>query len=63
MQKFCITLGGTKLKPLRRSCAVTVLSLTLAMSVLAGEIEAPGAVAPSNPTAPITATIVQVIVV
>jgi len=50
-------------KTLRRTCAATILSLILAMSVLAGQIEAPGvATPPTNPTPSITATIILIVV-
>jgi len=48
-------------KTLRRTCAVTILSLNLALSALAGQIEAPGVASPSNP--PSTTTTVILIVV
>jgi hypothetical protein len=39
----------TKVKTLRQISAVTILSLTLAISVLAGQVESPGAPAPVPP--------------
>jgi hypothetical protein len=50
------------MKTLRRLSAVTILSLTLAISALAGQIETPGAPAPtSNVTTSIVLTIVNLI--
>lgn len=46
LQNFCNSLGGTKVKTLRQISAVTVLSLTLTFSVMAGQVESPGAPAP-----------------
>jgi hypothetical protein len=48
--KFLLThLGGSKVKTLRQISAVTILSLTLAVSAMAGQIETWGAVAPPPP--------------
>jgi len=44
-----IALGGTKVQTLRQLSAVTILSLTLAVSVMAGQIETWGVVAPPPP--------------
>jgi len=49
------------MKTLRRLSAVTILSLTLAVSALAGQIETPGAPAPA-PTSNVTTSIVLTIV-
>jgi len=45
-----------KVKTLRQLCAVTVLSLTLAVSVMAGQIETWGVAAPPPPPPPTDST-------
>jgi hypothetical protein len=45
MQNFCISrLGGTKVKTLLNKCAVVILTVTLAISAYAGQIQFPGVV-------------------
>ena len=59
MQNFLHhSLGGTeKVKTLRKQCAVVILTLTLAVSVYAGQINCPGAVADNGtPTQTAVAT-------
>lgn len=55
------------MKTLRQLSAVTVLSLTLAVSVMAGQIETWGAVAPQSPppstTAQTTGTTASILLV
>ncbi|HKS09712.1 MAG TPA: hypothetical protein VJS13_09215 [Pyrinomonadaceae bacterium] len=47
------------MKPVRSAFAVTILSLSLTASVLAGQISSPGAVAPPPPPgASITTTLI-----
>lgn len=46
-------LGGNQVKTLRRTCAATILSLTLAISAFAGDVHCPG-VASNDNTAPVT---------
>ena len=61
MKNFFISLGGTeKVKTLRRICAGTILSLSLAVSVFAGHIETPGCVSTvdGSTTIDVTTTIV-----
>ena len=41
---------------LRRICAATILTLALTVSVLAGEIDCPGVVAPPPPPTGMTST-------
>ena len=56
------------MKTLRQTCATTILTLALAVSVLAGEIDCPGVVSPPPPTgttsetSDITTTIILTIV-
>ena len=47
MQNFCISHeeAPRKVKTLRKQCAVAILTLTLAVSTYAGQIQCPGAVA------------------
>jgi hypothetical protein len=56
--KFLLThLGGSKVKTLRQISAVTILSLTLAVSVMAGQTDTTGAPAPApTPTSTTTQT-------
>ena len=49
------------MKTLRRVCAATILSLSLAVSVFAGQIETPGAPAPAPATGSAPTTIVLTI--
>jgi hypothetical protein len=42
MQIFCISRGGTKVKTLRQICAATILNVTLAAAVFAGQVDCPG---------------------
>jgi hypothetical protein len=44
------------MKTLRQVCAATILSLMLAVSVLAGHIDTPGAPAPATAPAPTPAS-------
>ena len=48
--------GRTHMKTLRRTCAATILTLALALAVLAGEIDCPGAVSPPPPPTGTTST-------
>ena len=48
--------GDPKVKTLRRSCTVAILSITLAVSVFAGTIHSPGAVPPPPPSGSTTST-------
>jgi hypothetical protein len=55
--KFLPThLGGSKVKTLRKISAASILSLTLAISVMAGQVDTPGVVAPPPPTSSTTQT-------
>ncbi len=52
------------MKTLRQTCAVTILSLTLAISVLAGHIDTTGAPAPApspTPSASTTSTATSIV--
>jgi hypothetical protein len=54
---FANSLGAKKMKTLRQTCVAAILSLTLAVSVLAGHIDTTGAPAPSpTPSASTTST-------
>lgn len=44
------------MKTLRQTCTTTILTLVLAVSVLAGEIDCPGVVSPTQPPAPTSTT-------
>jgi hypothetical protein len=46
---FANSLGGSKVKTLRKIGAVTLLSLMLTVSVLGGQVDSPGAPAPPPP--------------
>jgi hypothetical protein len=48
MQKFCIFLGGYRMRNLRQICAATVLTLAFTVSAFAGQISCPGAPAPAS---------------
>lgn len=48
------------MKTLRQVCAATILSLTCAVSVFAGDIYCPGVVAP-DPPPPVTAIVVVIV--
>jgi hypothetical protein len=61
LQNFARNPEATKVKTLRRITAATILSLTLAIYVLAGQIEVNGATAPP-PTGSTTTTIVLMVV-
>jgi hypothetical protein len=51
MQKFCISYQEAfTVKTLRQICAATILSLTFAVSIFAGQIDCPGVVEPPPPT-------------
>ena len=52
MQNFCISHeeAPRKVKTLRKHCAVAILTLTLAVSTYAGQIDTPGAVAQNGTT-------------
>lgn len=47
---------------LRRICAATILSLTLAMSALAGDIHCPGVASTGTGTSSTTTTVILTIV-
>jgi hypothetical protein len=49
LQKFCNSLRRPKVKTLRQITAAAILSLTLSVCVLAGQIEVNGVVAPPPP--------------
>jgi len=59
MQKFCISLGGTKVKTL---LAVTILTLTLAISASAGQIQTPGAASTGDGTVPTGTSVILAVV-
>jgi hypothetical protein len=50
MQNFCITHeeAPKKMNTLRKQCAVVILTLMLAVSVYAGQIQGPGAVSDTS---------------
>jgi hypothetical protein len=58
MQKFCISHeeAPKKVKTLRKQCAVMILTLTLAFSAYAGQIQGPGAVTDTTGTGPVPIT-------
>ena len=49
------------MKTLRKQCAVVILTLTLAISAYAGQIQCPGAVADNGTTSPLTTVATTVI--
>lgn len=49
LQNFCNSFGGSKVKTLRQISATIILSLTLSVCVLAGQIESNGAMTPAPP--------------
>ena len=61
IQNFCISLltEATEMKTLRRICAATVLSLTLAISALAGDVHSPGVA--STGTSTVTTIVTTVV--
>ena len=44
------------MKTLRQTCAATILTLVLAVSIVAGEIDCPGVVSPPPPPPPTSTT-------
>ncbi|HXD33680.1 MAG TPA: hypothetical protein VN643_21335 [Pyrinomonadaceae bacterium] len=50
------------MKKLRQICAATILSLTLAVSVLAGDIHCPGAASTGTDTSSVTTSVILTIV-
>jgi hypothetical protein len=57
LAKILQTLSGAKkMKTLRQTCAATILSLTLAVSVLAGHMDTTGAPAPAPSPTPSAST-------
>jgi hypothetical protein len=57
LAKILQTLSGAKkMKTLRQTCVATILSLTLAVSVLAGHMDTTGAPAPAPSPTPSAST-------
>ena len=50
------------MKTLRQTCAATILTLAIAVSALAGQIDSPGAKPPSEPPSSFTTTVILTLV-
>jgi hypothetical protein len=50
------------MKTLRQTCAATILTLALAVPILAGEVDCPGVVAPPPPPATTTSSITTTVI-